>query len=315
MINTLHEDPEYPNLVRLVRDGSCVAFVGSGLSTLKTLYPSWGQLITRICKACGLPIPSSVESQDADLLLKRADEARDRDEQAYCRVLGEVFGKPVVETRRAYDLLMKSKFQSYVTINFDPLLATESRKLEHKCDGVYSFPSLPIHRIDKRAVYYIHGCIQPGSVPRADQIVLGRRDFERAYSDEGGTLKSFLHQLLTYQPLLFLGCTLREPPLKPIFENCLQVREFIKREWPNHRVPPRYTLLPMRFYRKESYRSRQRDIDQEQEETDRFRQLDITVLRYDPLDEKHSAIEGILEEWCELAPIYRRSGFQEGEVP
>lgn len=288
-----------------------MAFVGSGLSTLKALYPGWGELIGQICKECGLPIPSPAESQNVDFLLEQAEVARDRDEQAYCRVLGQVFGKPVVETRRAYDLLMRVKFQSYVTVNFDPLLATESRKSEYQCDGVYSFPSLPIHRIGKRAVYYIHGYIHPNTTPNADQVVLGRRDFGSAYSDEGSTLKSFLHQLFTFHPILFLGCTLREPPLKRVFDNCRQVRKDIERKMPGHQAPPRYALLPMRFYSEERHPSEQRDLEGEREETNRFRELDIAVLRYNPKDEKHSTIEEILEEWCELAPVKERSGFPE----
>src|SRR5437667_4065339 len=38
VIDSLHDDPEYPKLVRLVREGLCVAFVGSGPSTSKALY-------------------------------------------------------------------------------------------------------------------------------------------------------------------------------------------------------------------------------------------------------------------------------------
>ena len=70
----------------------------------------------------------------------------------------------------------------------------------------------------------------------------------------------------------------------------------------------------MRFLSTESHQLKERDLRGEQEETSRFRELDIAVLRYDPTDEKHSAIEEILEEWCELAPIKERSGFPESGV-
>jgi hypothetical protein len=70
----------------------------------------------------------------------------------------------------------------------------------------------------------------------------------------------------------------------------------------------------MRFLSTESRQLRERDLNGEQEETNRFRELDIAVLRYDPKDEKHSVIEEILEEWCKLAPVKERSGFPEGGV-
>jgi hypothetical protein len=208
---------------------------------------------------------------------------------------------------------MRLKLKSYVTTNFDPLLATESRKREHDCNGVYEFPALPVDRISFRAVYYIHGRVKEGVEPKEGEILLGRSDFERAYDDSAGTLGSFLHQVLTFQPLFFIGCTLREPPLKHIFERCHKVREQIQRDWPEQRAPERYALLPTR-YRKESKSLGQRDTEAEYEETGRFRELDIRVVRYVPKDERHSAIEEILEEWCSLPPISDRCGFEKGDM-
>jgi hypothetical protein len=78
---------------------------------------------------------------------------------------------------------------------------------------------------------------------------------------------------------------------------------------PGHLAPPRYALLPTRFYKEERRPPGQRDLNPEREEANRFQELDIAVLRYDPKDEKHSAIEEILEEWCGLAPIKERVGF------
>lgn len=312
MSDDLRNDPEYYNLLRLVREGSCVAFIGSGLSASKSLYPSWGEVIGRLCAACDLPAPSLDELEDPDALFELADAACNRNEEAYCRVLKDAFARPVVETRRAYDLLMRLKFKSYITTNFDPLLAIESQKPEHRCSGVYRFPALPVQQIRTRAVYYIHGRIEVGVMPKPDQVVLGKRSFDQAYSDGGGTLNSFLHQVLTFEPLFFIGCSLREPPLRGVFETCRKVRMKIQREYTGHAAPSRYALLPNRLIQDKDAQSLRRDLDGEREESSRFGELDIKVVRYDPKDEKHSRIEEILDEWCALAPIDDRSGFEKG---
>jgi hypothetical protein len=310
MPNILYEDPEYGTLQELIRKGSCVAFLGSGLSTTKGLYPGWEKVVSSLCQACGLDEPTPEQEQNVDFMLDLADRACDRDEAAYCRTLAEIFGKPVVETRRAYDLLMRLKFKSYITTNFDPLLAMESQKPEHSCRGVYAPPALPAHEINNRAIYYIHGRIEVGVTPQKDQVVLGQRNFEHAYSDTGGTLKSFLHQVFTFQELLFIGCGLREPQLMEVFRICREVRNEIKRERPGYRVPQRYVLLPITLKR-EIDKTTRRDISTEEDEVLRFQELDIKVIRYDPIDVNHSAIEEFLENWCNLPPITTRSGSEE----
>jgi hypothetical protein len=311
MANILYEDPEYGNLLELIRRGSCVAFLGSGLSTTKGLYPGWESVVCSICQACGLPEPTPEQQQDVDFMLGVVDRACDNDEAAYCGKLAEIFGKPVAETRRAYDLLMRLKFKSYITTNFDPLLAMESRKPEHSCRGVYAFPDLPAQWINSKAIYYIHGMVEIGVTPKKDQLILGQRNFGHAYSDTGATLKSFLHQVFTYEDLLFIGCRLREPQLRELFMFCREVRNEIKRERPSSRVPQRYALLPITV-KQETGKTSERDIQTEEDEVLRFQELDIRVVRYDPIDQKHSAVEDFLEKSCELPPITIRSGLEEG---
>ena len=81
---------------------------------------------------------------------------------------------------------------------------------------------------------------------------------------------------------------------------------------PGHKAPPRYALLPIRFLEKSNPQVSERDLQGEQEEASRFQELEYFVLRYDPKDKKHSAIEEILEDWCGLGSIQKRSGFDNG---
>jgi len=305
------KDSEYDNLKKHVNSGSCVAFVGSGLSLPDILYPSWEQLIVLLCKECGLD--ESINLNDSELLLELADKARERDEATYYKTLNEVFGKPVVKTNLAYDLMMRIKFCSYITTNFDPLLEKEAQKPEHHCNSeIYSCPALPFDKIRLRSVYYIHGKIQANSMQGPMQIILGKRDFDYYYALQHGTLLSFLHQLLTSYPLLFIGCGLRERPLRRIFDICREARREIENAVSGSKAPHRYALLPMKFTKTLQNPIWKRDVTKEEEEKARFMELDIRVVRYDPKDENHSGLLAILEEWCTLSPTTRGSGFEGG---
>lgn len=308
MNTELYHDPEFESLVRIITSGDCIAFIGSGLSTSN--YPSWDNLIIELCQKCDIPVPSIAPGQKIDpaILMQLADEAKQRNSGAYCEVLAKQFGKPVVQTRRAYDLLMRLPFKGFITINFDPLLATESRKPEFKCNGVYKFPSLPSHMIEHRSVFYLHGYIAENTTPGPDEIILGSNDFLRAYEDANSLLPSFLTQLLTFHHILFIGCGLREEPLKRIFNRCYQIRRQIEIEYVAS-APSRYSLQPMHIIKTEK-EELVRNLEFEKDENKRFEEFEIKVLRYHPKDEEHSAIEEILEKMISLKPVDIRSGFE-----
>jgi hypothetical protein len=121
----IHESSDYQNLIGLIRDRSCVPFIGSGLSA--GLYPSWNDLIKTLCEECDVGNLGTEENLSSEDLLKKADEAKANDVVAYNRTLGELF-TPSVHKREAYELLLRLKFRFYITTNFDPLLAEETRK-------------------------------------------------------------------------------------------------------------------------------------------------------------------------------------------
>jgi len=284
-----------------------VAFIGSGLSI--GIYPTWEGLVSQLCKVCGLPtnIPSSNKSSED--LLKLADEAKRCDKKAYCKELGKIFGKKITKTNRSYKLLMKLQFKSYITINFDRLLASEA--IDNNYKNIFSFPSLPYNKINDHSIFYIHGYIEENTIPQPDHILLGERDFERGYENNySGTLKSFLEQVFTYEPLLFIGCKLSEPPLRKVLETCRKIRKTINESYPSHNPPPRFAILPKRYYKSE-IRNPEHDIDAEKEENDRFGELDIEVYRYEPKDEDHTGLLELLESLCDLQPQRVLSGFEE----
>jgi hypothetical protein len=158
-------------------------------------------------------------------------------------------------------------------------------------------------------VFYIHGYIGEGRSAADHDLVLRQSEFDSAYSDHS-TLFSFLHQLLIYHPVLFIGIGLNEPQLKRVFEICRQIRRKIDTQYAAH-APQRYILRPMEFRSKETAggRTLTRDSTTESEEDKLFEEIDVRVVRYDRRDSRHSGIEELLERWCELSPPSIEPGF------
>lgn len=302
----LYDRSESKTLLELIRKRSCVLFVGSGLST--GMYPSWEALIRELCSRCGVRGISGNDDIDPKLLLAKADEAQFKDPMKYHCTLRDIFASVVVHRREAYELLMRLSFKFYVTTNFDPLLAYETKKPEHRCPDIYRYPDLP-HR-HGRAAYYIHGMVTDES-QSAQTIILSKADFDIGYSPEK-TLYSFLHQVLTYEPILFIGCQLREPELKEMFRICRETRKEIEL-FHGKTAPKRYIFLPYKFLASEESIEVKRDEQIEEQENSEFSELGITVVRYNPKDENHSGLEEILTEWCQLPPLNIRKGFDLGD--
>lgn len=293
------KDPEYDSLKKHAISGNCVAFIGSGLS--KGLYPEWDDLVNMLCKECGIRIDRKKGLKDTKVKLRFADRAFRLNKKAYCGVLEREFGKRVTQTRTVYDLLIKCKFKSYITTNFDPLLATEGRKPQSGCLGPFDYPNLPLRNINSRGIYYIHGRIEEGKPLNPNNIILGKRNFNIAYRpNERGTLYSFLDQLLTYEDILFIGGTLREPALESVVKDCKRRIETIKQENPSIRIPGRFILLPIRPKKEDNIN-----------EGKRFEELGIKVCRYNPGDGDHSGLNDLLEAWCKYPGIKPLTGFEE----
>jgi hypothetical protein len=300
----------YRDLKRLTRSGTCFAFIGSGLSTGMGLYPSWKDLILRLCNRCSVPIPDSADLSNAETLMDLADEALASDAPTYHRVLAETFGTLPPTTRRTYNLLMQLPFKGYVTTNFDPLLADMCRLSPGRCSDVRVYPSLEAD-FSERRVFYMHGYVPDGADPIDHRLVLGKTQFDYAYGST--TLRSFLEQLLTYHPVVFIGARLREPSLHRVFDFCRSTREDIARHF-SATPRPRYILLP-NLYLNAGGKSNETDVEAESSENESFGAYDIRVVRYDNENDTHSMIDKYLTDWARLPPVPLRSGFEVDDSP
>jgi hypothetical protein len=305
---TVGDQPHYQDLKNLVRSGRCFAFIGSGLSI--GVYPAWGELVLSLCNRCAVPVPDSADPSKVETLMDLADKAWANDATTYHRVLAETFGRLPTTTRRAYDLLMQLPFRGYITTNFDPLLADLCRRHPDRCQDVRVYPGLEADFGASRA-FYLHGYVPPGAAPTDHRLVLGKSQFEHAY--ESSTLRSFLEQLLTFHPVVFIGASLGEPALHKVFDYCHSTRQEIEIHF-SGKAKPRYILLS-KLYRTVAGEGSEHDVEVESSEDERFSALDVRVVRYDNKDGEHSVIDDYLEDWADLPPVRIRSGFEPEALP
>lgn len=309
-IKTLEE------LRRLIEPRKCIAFIGSGPST--GIFADWPTLINNLCEKCGLQVRVT-DRDDANELLSLADAAQKQDEERYYAYLGSHFGR-CHRTTPVYDLLMRIPFKSYVTLNLDPLLANETRKPEHRCSRVKKYPDLDRDGISQRTVYHLHGLIAEGEIPQRGSVVLSASDFSHAYRDNSQLL-NFLLPTLTYDPILFVGCGLREPDFKRVFRLCQDHRDEILGLSSERGTPPsRIILLPrLPSVRSEFGNVTRRDVERERLARERaedayYSQYGIAVVRYPQVDAHHTGLQKWLEVLAGLPPLNTPFGFGQGEA-
>lgn len=303
-------------LDNLIQSGECIVFVGSGLSS--DFYPSWDKLIELLCNKCGVDFPDDEEEKrklSADEFFEYAEKAYVKDKNEYFNILKNVFSKRV-SFPPEYNYLSEIRFKSFLTINFDPLLAEINRK--HKPKYRTHRTDLLTKEIEEGNVFYIHGYVQEGGEVEDKQLVLTKSDINEAYDPYKGNIHSFLDQLFKSYNVLFIGCGLRERELSRLLEVCQNARDNALGSRGNAR-PLHYILvsedkskIPSSVDNPEEF-----DIYKEriEERNKRFEKLGINVVNY-PYDENHPTnpyygLEEYLEEWSNLPKATENSPHSE----
>jgi hypothetical protein len=284
-----------------------IIFIGSGLSG--KFYSTWEDLVQKMCKRCGIVSPDLANLKDEKdrikLMLECVDAARDGNETVYLQVLEEEFAKPIEGIPPVYRYLVRKKFKSYVTTNFDPFLEHETRENREKNNGffLFKYPNLlavPLIEQKKQSLFYAHGLIVPGERPYKGQVVLSYADFEGAYAPTG-KLFSFMFEMFKVYSIIFVGYSASEPAIQKILQATKKIKDEIEARYPEIKkeMPSRIILLPMLYYerkyddgKREVSRNDKKELDQEIE----FQELGITVLRYDPGD-AYAKFNRLIEEW------------------
>ncbi|MCG7979577.1 MAG: SIR2 family protein [Candidatus Thiodiazotropha endolucinida] len=295
--------PEINELTDSVQAGRSVAFIGSGLSTGE--YVGWGTLVNNLCEACGVDIDS-----DDDDLLELAQQAKNLSPDEYHRVLSEEFGKDGAHYPPGYMYLLESPFNAYVTINYDPLLAEAS---QFKGLTLYDFKlGLDASKVKNKAIFYIHGYVGRGDHVADGDLILTREDFERFYEHASAIIPSFLTQVLSFKPVVFIGCGLQEPALKNILNICNKIKSSIEASSGDH-GPIHYILLPTLYTTVEEGQKPKRDFEKELEENAVYEEVGVRVVRYIRTSPKdYSPVEKLLKAWSRAPEIKPVSAYDEG---
>jgi hypothetical protein len=300
------ENLEMPEAVReLIRKENCCLFIGSGLSAGS--YDSWPDLINALCKQCGSNHHVTLDTPP-DLLLDAAQDAKDHNEESYYRYLGDHFGKAANQASLLYDILLTLPFRCYLTVNFDPLLAFKARTAKLDCSlPPRAYPSLDRLHSRNRSIHYLHGMISPGEKPVKGSIVLARKEFDEAY-DNNSNLMNFLVPTLENDPIIFVGCGLREPTMHKVFDICKKhqmTRQKIAAQQGSGtaRAPKRFIFLPKPIVDYGGHfdgNKRQEELDNQ---TNYYTLMDITPIWYVAQGNDHTALNTAFETIAELPSI------------
>lgn len=298
---------ELPGALRdlILSAKKCVAFIGSGLSA--GCYDSWPNLVNKLCERCGCS--SRVQSSDpVDAFLDAAQDAKDANEGAYYEFLGEHFGKRAPSIPRQYLSMWSLRFRCYLTVNLDPLLSLVSRATGNDSQPkIYAYPSLDRGKMKDGSIHYLHGYIEEQSKPKAGSIVLTRREFDDAYANNSN-LMTFLCATLEHDPIVFIGCGLREPVMPRVFqiskENQERRMKLIMECGGNSVPPPRFIFLPW-----PEVKDSRGHVDEKQSRTiaegenERFEEMCITPVRYLASGGDHSVLWSAVEQLGSLSKL------------
>ena len=216
-------------LVRSIREGRCVAFVGAGFSAAVT--PGWQDLLKQTAKALGCfdaehPIHTSIAGASAAFELEVAGQmlreaCSDTDfERAIQQVLHRA---PNEQLTRRIQTLQRIPFEAILTTNFDSFL-----------DGHAPAPELYAQILrdrtpwwqawneaqawQQRPVVKLHG--DANGDPLLNPVVLSRADYRRRIYGEGG-YANFLRSIFATRTVLFLGVSFTDAYLNELRSEAL----------------------------------------------------------------------------------------------
>lgn len=221
-----------------------VIFVGAGVSyksynqqKADTYYPLFRGLCEQISSDLAIDLNDEqkgmIENGPLDQLLGIwKDDGRDV-QQSASKILRFDEDKKIIKLHKSILNLFPEEIETrIITTNFDNLFNIALKKSDNytqKNCNIYYAPALPPGRRFS-GIAYLHGHI---SNPK--EMILTDKDIGRAYMDEGWALK-FSHELFQNFEVLFIGYSLKDPPLRYLslaLEGAIQKENNIKkfRKW------------------------------------------------------------------------------------
>ena len=163
-----------------------------------------------------------------------------------------------------------------------------------------------------KAIFYIHGYVAEGGQVADGDLILNSEDFEQNYDHAGAIIPSFLTQVLSFKPVVFIGCGLQEPAFNKILGLCNEIKSRIEARSDNS-GPTHYILLPTLYTKVAGDEKPERDLQKEIEEDVAFNKVGVRVIRYvRKSPEDYSPVEKILKKWSKAPELKPVSAYDEG---
>lgn len=272
-------------------------WIGSGLS-LPANFPTWFGALKTVCDVCEVDVPSP--DADTEEWVAAADECKRASQQEYGETLHELFAPgPETHDRQAYSLLWNLNLQTYVTTNFDPLLYQRSVTRADAEEYVYREIEATTLGQDCKKAYYLHGLAYPGRDP---DFVFSESEFDEAYQDPG-LIENFVQAVLRGFNVLFVGCTLNDPALQPVFDEVQRILQRLEETSDAYSRPNHIILKDVPLEASDDATSRNQDINEEKWDELRahYNDLGLDVVWYIPEDPRfHGEVEEILRTMNDL---------------
>jgi len=265
-------------LIKIIRDGKCIAFVGAGLSKSAN-YKDWEEAI----KGKNGLIEYVFENKDLDKidkskkLIDLAEDCKKHNFDRYRDYLLKEYGRraaPYVYHPN-HQQIWKIPFHCIFTTNFDPCLYDAGRSL-NILSRVFCYPLFSIPPLEK-SLNHLHGlAFDTGDdIEYIDTIIFAQSEYTNAYKGPNNYLKDLLHFSMLKYTIFFTGFSMKDPFIfdifKDIYQNIRYRSEEVNKKL-NVQIPisKHYILFP--------------HGEPDQELLTDLRLLNINVINYNPIN-------------------------------
>lgn len=184
-------------------------FVGAGVSRCSGI-PGWGELIEKICKELGRPIPSKGFSSDEYLSIPQMFYYSISDKTRYCQLVKNAIDKPDARPNEIHKLMFSMKPASFLTTNYDSLLEIAAAQYCQPFKCVAVDEEVPTINGD-RFILKVHGDFDHNN------FVLKEEDYLQ-YEDSFKLIATMMRSVFSTNTVVFIGYRIGDYNVKLILD-------------------------------------------------------------------------------------------------
>lgn len=247
--DALSKNGDFLNLVENVAAGSCILYVGAGLSHNADRLPLWDEMVLTIARDFG-----DIDKYPPEIFktykLEYLDDVNRRDSLRLTRVLKKLFDRNRRRVPILHKDLSKLPWAAVITTNYDDLIESAYNELRKDYFLIEADREIPLLGLKKATpIVKMHGSLDAN----ADRV-LAASEYVR-FDQERAPMKAFILSLILQYPILFLGAGLSDPNMIKLFGQRAALREarhpcfylstdtpgFVRSYWNDHK----FRFLPV----------------------------------------------------------------------